>query len=117
MTNNSHFLDEIGNKNPFTTPEGYFDGLTERIMSQLPERHTETPKIISLWDRVKPWIYMAAMFAGIFLMVNLFTHLQSPSGKSGLNLSSSDEIDDFYQYYEDQMATTAYHETFYVDLD
>ncbi|GHU71998.1 hypothetical protein FACS189413_14450 [Bacteroidia bacterium] len=116
MTNNSHFLDEIGNKNPFTTPEGYFDGLTDRIMSQLPERHTETPKIIPLWDRVKPWMYMAAMFAGIALMVNLFTRVYSPKNAE-LNLSSDAEIEDFYQYYEEEMAINAYHEAFYVDLD
>ncbi|MDR1683103.1 MAG: hypothetical protein LBS25_06925 [Candidatus Symbiothrix sp.] len=115
MTDNSNFLDKIGNKNPFTTPEGYFDGLTDRIMSQLPERNVESPKIIPLWDRVKPWMYMAAMFTGIALMINLFTHIHPKN--TDLNLSSETDIEDFYQYYEDEIATAAYHKAFYVDLD
>jgi len=116
MSNNTDLLEKFGNKNPFTTPRGYFDRLTEQVMGQLPERTAaDSPKIIPLWDRVKPWIYMAAMFAGVALMINLYT--QGHSKGTELNLSSSAEIEDFYQYCEEQYATNIYYETIYLDED
>ncbi|GHT77432.1 hypothetical protein AGMMS50262_18420 [Bacteroidia bacterium] len=105
-------LEKTGNKNPFKTPNGYFDNLTEQIMAQLPEKTVQPTKKISLWERVQPWIYMAAMFTGIWLMVNLFADVKSHTSK-GLQLNSVAEMEDFYQYYEDQMTANAYHETMF----
>lgn len=109
-------LEKIGNKNPFRAPEGYFEGLTGRIMSQLPERVDDTPKTISLWERVQPWFYMAAMFAGIALMVNLFAR-SSQQTDSGLNLTSSADIEDFYRYYEEQSVVDLYRDAVYLDVE
>lgn len=57
-----------GKKDPFRVPEGYFDHLTEDIMSRLPEQSArpaeERP---GLGARIKPWLYMAAMFVAILL--------------------------------------------------
>ncbi|MDR1739059.1 MAG: hypothetical protein LBR66_09650 [Candidatus Symbiothrix sp.] len=111
-------LGEINKTNPFKTPEGYFEGLTEQIMSQLPERADATPHVIPLWSKVKTWVYMAAMFSGIALMINLFTHVKdTPQQQQGLNLSSSAELEEYYQYYEQQMTQNIYHEAFYVNLE
>ena len=33
--------ERFGKENPFRVPEGYFDQLTERVMSQLPEREQQ----------------------------------------------------------------------------
>jgi hypothetical protein len=107
-------LEETKKTNPFKVPEGYFEDLTGRVMNQLPDKFESQPKVVSLWQRMQVWVYMAAMFAGIALMVKLFT-LFSQSSKTNLNLTSSAEIDDFYQYYEDQVANKVYHETFYLD--
>ena len=113
MAKRINHLEEIGNKNSFKAPEGYFEGLTAKIMSQLPEKAQEQ-KTISLWERVQPWVYMAAMFAGISLMVNLF--VSSPQKTvEGLNLTSSVDIEEFYQYYEDQLVSNMYYESFYFD--
>ena len=55
-------LDRLKGKNPFTVPKGYMEGLTANIMSQLPEREPEKEvKKVSLMDRVRPWLYMAAV--------------------------------------------------------
>jgi hypothetical protein len=111
-------LEETGKENPFKVPEGYFDNFTARIMNQLPEKATEEPKVISFWERAKPWMYMAAMFAGIALMVKLFTISSKPTNgheNSKLNLTSSADIEAFYQYYEDQLANKTYQDTFYLD--
>jgi hypothetical protein len=102
-------LEEIGNANPFKVPEGYFENLSGRILSQLPEKVEQDTKVLSLWERIQPWVYMAAMFIGIALMVKMFVR------KPSLDLTSSADIEEFYQYYEEQLAGKAYHETFYLD--
>lgn len=106
-------LDKVGNKNPFIIPEGYFDNLTDQIMTQLPQKVEEEPREMNLWERVKPWAYMAAMFVGIALMVKLFV-VTSVEAPSGLNLTSAAEMEEFYQYYEEQLANSIYRETIYL---
>ena len=64
---------KAGTGNPFRVPEHYFDNFTEELMSKLPEKEplpfsTEP----TLWERVKPWVYMVAMFCGIMLSVRIF---------------------------------------------
>ncbi|MDR0865466.1 MAG: hypothetical protein LBO74_11120 [Candidatus Symbiothrix sp.] len=108
-------LDEIGKKNPFKVPDGYFEGLTSQIMAQLPEKVQGETKVISLWDRVKPWMYMAAIFMGVALMVKVFTNSREQFSSGGLNLASSADIEEFYQYYEDQLTGDLYHETLYAE--
>ncbi|GHV09692.1 hypothetical protein FACS1894162_0820 [Bacteroidia bacterium] len=103
-------------KNPFLVPEGYFEGLTNQIMSQLPERVSESPKVISLWERVKPWMYMAAMFAGIYLMVNLFTQVKQTTLVAQNTLTET-EMEEYYQYYEDQAMQNSYHEAVFLEID
>ena len=56
MKKEENNLDRLKGTNPFTVPEGYMEGLTERIMSQLPEKPEERAKRISLMDRVRPWL-------------------------------------------------------------
>ena len=48
MKKEENNLDRLKGTNPFTVPEGYMEGLTERIMSQLPEKPEERAKRISL---------------------------------------------------------------------
>ena len=61
-----------GNKNPFKVPDGYFDHLADDIMAQLPDTPAESPAPISLWGKMKPWIYMAAMFVGMSFTIRMF---------------------------------------------
>lgn len=83
MKTEQNNLDRLKGKNPFTVPEGYMEGLTANIMSQLPEREPEEEvKKVSLMDRVRPWLYMAAVFAGLGLF---FKVLVGPEDKSGEN--------------------------------
>ena len=73
MGKEDNILRKAGTGNPFRVPEHYFDNFTEELMSKLPEKEplpfsTEP----TLWERVKPWVYMAAMFCGIMLSVRIF---------------------------------------------
>lgn len=65
MKKEENNLDRLKEPNPFIVPEGYMEGLTERIMSQLPEKQVKESRPISLIDRVRPWLYLAAVFAGL----------------------------------------------------
>lgn len=113
MSKNMNQLDRMNKDNPFKVPDGYFDGLTSQIMAGLPSKAHEA-KTVSLWERIKPWTYMAAMFVGIALMVKIFVGSPSESdGMSTLNLTSSAEIEDFYNYYEEQLERKEYREALY----
>ena len=73
MGKEDNILRKVGTGNPFRVPEHYFDNFTEELMGKLPEKEplpfsTEP----TLWERVKPWVYMAAMFCGIMLSVRIF---------------------------------------------
>ncbi|MDR1455176.1 MAG: hypothetical protein LBJ01_05960 [Tannerella sp.] len=114
-------LDELKGRNPFQVPDGYLKGLTGRIMSQLPEKPREEPKPISLYGRIRPWLYLAAVFVGLivsFRLFNLFfaTEKDRSSGESlyvqvapseGL-LTEEDE--DFLEYLESNYYNDAFTE-------
>ena len=73
MSPEEKILQKIGKKNPCTVPENYIENFTQELMDKLPAKEavlqTEAP---TLWQRVKPWLYMAAMFCGIMLSVRIF---------------------------------------------
>ena len=56
--------------NPFKVPENYFAQFNEDIINRLPEKEFYAPKQVPLWDKVKPWIYLAAMFVGMYFTIN-----------------------------------------------
>jgi len=65
-------LDQLKETNPFQVPEGYMQGLSARVMEQLPEEtYVDPPLRVTLFGRVRPWLYMAAVFAGLGLFFNL----------------------------------------------
>ena len=63
MKTEQNNLDRLKGKNPFTVPEGYMEGLTANIMSQLPEREPEEEvKKVSLMDRVRRFCRIGVVF-------------------------------------------------------
>jgi len=112
-------LKDISKVEPFKTPEGYFENFTNGILSQLPDAVREDSRSVGMWHRMRPWIYMAAMFTGIALMIRLFVGVPGASGiknyaSQGLNLISSSDIDDYYSYYDDGLARMVYDDAFYL---
>lgn len=75
MKQEDDLLKKVGTKNPFKVPDNYFENFNKNIMEKLPEKNVTPEKEITLWDKVKPWIYMAAMFAGIMLMFKTFNSI------------------------------------------
>ncbi len=72
----------IDRRTGFTEPTGdYFEQFTSRIMEQLPEMELPKARPVTLWSRLQPWVYMAAMFVGIALMVRVFSPEKSPEAE------------------------------------
>ena len=73
MGKEDNLFRKVGTKNPFNVPDRYFEDFTQDLMSKLPEKEPMLPVAEpTLWQQVKPWIYMAAMFCGIMLSVRIF---------------------------------------------
>lgn len=81
MRQEDKLKEKYGTSHGMKVPENYFVELNVRIMSSLPE-YPEAPKSVSLsmWQRVKPYVYLAAMFAGIWMMMNMFHRMSATSG-------------------------------------
>ena len=105
-----NIVDELRDRQPFRVPEGYFEGFAEDFMCRLPEKTVHEMKVIPFYERTKPWLYMAAMFAGIII---LFSVLSKSSETAKETVQSSvhvglEEDDDaeFLEYIEDMYANT-----------
>jgi hypothetical protein len=122
----SHFnkLEEIDRtRNPFKVPDNYFARFNEEMMNHLPEKEIVTPKTVPLWDKVKPWVYMAAMFVGLYITIQFLTR-QPDNG----NIASRQSVvqtkegywstvqvteEEFYQYLEEQLVEEGYFDYMY----
>lgn len=101
---------KYGTESGFKVPEGYFESLQSRIGASLPE-YPEAPRIVRLspWNRVKPYVYLAAMFAGIWLMMRVFhgvtssetLSLENPPAEL-VHLMEANNIPEYEDYYYSQ---------------
>lgn len=63
-----------GTDTGFRVPDGYFDSVFAKIGSELPEYpEVKTVKSLSRWQRLKPYVYLAAMFGGIWCTMKMVT--------------------------------------------
>jgi hypothetical protein len=95
--NNPEYL---GGSNPFNVPEGYFENFTSRMMSRLPEKKYEQPKKVTMMEHIRPWFYMAAVFAGLGLFFKAIIGFDDPSAMLSARQAEVDE--DYLEYVESQ---------------
>lgn len=113
MKEDMNLKHKFGTENHFTVPEDYFKNLVPNIMEQLPELEVKETPTIRLWDRVKPWIYMAAMFCGLLFTIRAV--VGHGNGDEILNDEQFTEIpDEYIDPVIDQMMVDDY--TLYVYL-
>ena len=110
-------IEDEKKKNSFRVPESYMEGLTDRIMARLPEcpQQKET-KVVSMADKIRPWLYLAASFIGLLLIFKgiqgervqkdhtadpLLVKMEAP--EASLN-AISEEDQEFLEYLEAQYA-------------
>lgn len=89
MKEEDKLIEKFGRKGPWKVPEGYFDSMPDEIMSKLPEYPAAPkPADMSVWHRMRPYVYLAAMFAGIWCMMKVF---HNASGMNELSLENPPE--------------------------
>jgi hypothetical protein len=81
-------------KSGFQIPEHYFDSFSEKVMNQLPK---EEPKVVSLWDRNKRWIYSAAAILVLSLTIPLANQFQSTATE--VATTETNEIENYLAYH------------------
>ncbi|MDE6485304.1 MAG: hypothetical protein K2L14_07910 [Duncaniella sp.] len=82
MNHDDNILEKLNHKDGMTVPDGYFDDFAARMAASLPEAEWEKkPNVLprSFWDKVRPYVYLAAMFAGIWCMMSLVDVFKSSS--------------------------------------
>lgn len=102
MRQEEKLKEKIGTKLPYTVPEGYFESFKTNIMAKLPE-YPEQPKAakLSKWQRIKPYVYLAAMFAGIWCMMQVFHHVSTSSQQKEEAAFASLAPDNYELYWDD----------------
>ncbi len=124
-------LEEIDkSNNPFKVPEDYFTQFNEDIMKQLPEKQIFARQPIRLWDRVKPWVYLAAMFIGMYFTINILLKksddlanepqtiiseqfsINTPNYENYWSTVQMSE-EEFYHYLEEQLVDEVYFDYMY----
>ena len=113
-------LDVLKGKQPFRVPEGYMAGVTNQVMDRLPELpKEEEPQSVSLMDRIRPWLYLAAVFIGMGLFFRIIVNadksvnqasvdsllVQSEVSEAAIEAIDADmsaEDADYLEYIEDQ---------------
>lgn len=77
MKEKNDILSTIGKDSGFKVPENYFSDFAEKMAKSLPDQEIQPIQQPTRWQRVRPFVYMAAMFAGIWCMMQIFNGISS----------------------------------------
>lgn len=121
METKKQSLADIGNKVPFKVPENYFSLLNESIMANLPEKEAPVVREVTLWDKSKTWLYMAAMFLGLFFTMKVLvtTTETNPTEKNTASATITEQSywsdveiseEEFFEYIETQFVDENYYD-------
>ena len=91
-------FDEIGKELPFKIPENYFEDFASAMEAQIVVKPTSLKRVF------KPWMYMAAMFVGLFVIGQvLFTVLKTT------NVNTDDNYESYILSQVDETALIDYY--------
>ena len=97
---------------PFKVPENYFGNFTENLMSRIPEEKVvpdnntlSSPACgeekITLFTRIKPYLYLAAMICGIAFGVKVYKFQQqyyTQPAESGTMAMTDEQAEQYVDY-------------------
>lgn len=108
MKEDTELKNRLGNENPFKVPEGYFENIVPEIMKQLPEAEVQESGEISMWEKVKPWVYMVAMFCGLMFGLRVMM-MDKPLSRDTVssNVSMTDSVQGIPDEYIDPILDQA----------
>lgn len=107
MKPDNDILKQVDRRSGMTVPDDYFANFARQMMQQLPEKEFESTdkKILprTWWQRCRPYVYLAAMFAGIWCMMKVFNDIGSRTADMSIEnnpvMASVLSNDHFYDYY------------------
>ena len=74
MKEDKKILDKVNRNSGMTVPENYFADFAEKMMQNLPEKQEPIiAKPPTAWQRVRAYVYLVAMFAGIWCWLRWLT--------------------------------------------
>lgn len=90
----STILTKYGKNPGFKVPDNYFEDFNKRMVDMLPEVEI-TPVDVkpTMWQRVRPLVYLAAMFAGVWCMMSVFSHFNG-TASNGVSAVAEKLTDD-----------------------
>lgn len=125
MKKDNDILSRVGRNDGFAVPEGFFEAFAAKMEASLPENPAaEKPLTVipprTFWQRIRPYTYMAAMFAGVWCMVKMFSMLGTGNVDLSIDnneiLSSALSDDTFiYEYLRDDVSGREVLEDMYLD--
>ena len=95
-------MNKYGRDSGFKVPENYFDDFNKRMSVMLPDVEI-TPVDVkpTMWQRIKPLVYMAAMFAGVWCMIQVFSNFTNSGNLDSVRAvaeklqDDKENVDDF----------------------
>ncbi|MBD5254951.1 MAG: hypothetical protein HDS53_02555 [Barnesiella sp.] len=97
--------EKAGSNGGMTVPEGFFESFNRTMAEKLPEQPWEKGETNILprtrWQKIRPYVYLAAMFMGVWCMMKMFdmmkpNSLADPSLESNTVLMSALDNDAYY---------------------
>ena len=114
MKEENDILKTIGRNDGMKVPEGYFADFARKMEADLPERPELAVMGVAVapttfWGRIRPYVYMAAMFAGVWCMLKMFTTVTGSGELTPMDqnpiMAEALENDDFmYNYVLDEVS-------------
>ena len=95
---NNFSLDQPGNKEVFKVPEHYFENLQAEIQQRIEMESAPAQGIRLFMNRVKPVLYMAAVFVLLLFSIRAVLNLTNTDNKQSI-ISKTDgvEIEEFQE--------------------
>lgn len=104
MKKEKNILDSAAyKKNPFLTPDNYFSDFSKNLENKI---LIDSPKKVSLFVKMKPWIYIAASFLLLTGGIQWYSEMVNVEKNSAENIKeaeSSAESAMLYAYLDDIM--------------
>lgn len=104
--NDKDILSRFSRNDGTTVPDGYFDDFALRMAASLPEQEWEREPVVvsrSVWQKIRPYVYMAAMFLGVWCMMKMADLMRDDHGLSiegnpvlTAAVSNDEFIDDYF---------------------
>ena len=109
MINEEEYLkSKLGQRTPFTVPEGYFEQLTRRVMDNLPQQpqadqpQAEQPRPKATLKRLRPWFYAAAcLLVAVFVAALTFNGKDEQPAIQAPQMAAATQTEPTYTYYSD----------------